>query len=115
MPLIPLSVLALDLPVPGEGWSIHLHSRGVEIVTDDHGRASVAPGDARRLFAECREAEARSREHAAAVEGQAIEQDRLRRAQLGRGVPASMIPAGMAPAAAMFAAELDSQTYRPRT
>jgi hypothetical protein len=50
LPVIPLSVLALDLDVPVEGWATFLTGRGIEILTDDLGRASVARGDARQLF-----------------------------------------------------------------
>jgi hypothetical protein len=52
--LVPLSVLELDLPAPGDGWAAHLAHRGVEIVLDDIGRAAVARSDARMLFAERR-------------------------------------------------------------
>jgi hypothetical protein len=110
--LIPLSVLALDLPAPGEGWAAHLAHRGVEIVLDDIGRAAVARGDARRLFTEQREAEAANRERAAAMERAAVEQDRQWRAQLPGGVPWYQIPDGVLPVVAMTQADRDAQPRR---
>ena len=93
--LVPLSVLELDLPAPGEGWAAYLADRDISITIDDIGRASVARSDARRLFDEKRESEARAREHAAVVERQAIEADQRLRASLGVGLPAAAIPHGM--------------------
>jgi hypothetical protein len=111
---VPLSELERDLPTPGEGWAAHLAARGVEIVLDDLGRASISRDAARQLFVERRESEAKAREHAAVVERRAIEQDRAWRASLGVGVPASALPAGRTYAAAALSAELDGQAYRPR-
>jgi hypothetical protein len=49
--LIPLSVLELDLEPPSVGgWRPYLADRGVAVVEDDLGRASVARSDARRWF-----------------------------------------------------------------
>ena len=107
--LVALSVLELDLPAPGGGWAAHLADRGISIILDDIGRAAVARDDARRLFAEQREAEARGRERAAELERAAVEADQLRRAQMGDGVPAAVIPTGMSSAEAVHAAELDSR------
>ncbi len=112
--LIPLSVLALDLSTPVEGWTVYLERRCIEIVTDDLGRLAVARGDARRLFAEQRENEVRRAALREAAEQRAVEADQRFRAQLGVGVPASAIPAGMTYAAAVLSAELDGQAYRPR-
>jgi hypothetical protein len=112
--LIPLSVLELDLPTPGEGWSAFLADRSISITIDDIGRVAIARGDARLLFTERRESEAKAREHAAAAELQAIERDRQFRASLGRGIPADAIPAGMTFGEVVASVELDSQTYRPR-
>lgn len=114
LPLIPLSELELDLPAPGEGWAAHLAHRGVEIVLDDIGRASVRRSDARLLFTERREQDEKARVHAAAVELRAVEADRLRRAQLGQGVPASAIPAGLTMAEAFRDAEIAAMGgFRP--
>ena len=63
--LVPLSVLALDLAQPAEGWNIYLAGRGITVTVDDLGRTAIARGDARRLFVERRENEARGREKAA--------------------------------------------------
>src|SRR5215208_1136506 len=61
--LIPLSHLELDLDPPsGAGWPAYLAAKGVELLSDDVGRAAVSRVDARRLFTERREAEARGRE-----------------------------------------------------
>ena len=47
--LVPLSHLALDLPVPAEGWSNYLGRRAIAFVPDDLGRDCVRRQDARRL------------------------------------------------------------------
>jgi hypothetical protein len=111
--LIALSVLALDLPAPDEGWATYLADRGISITIDDIGRASVSRSDARQLLTEQRENEAWKAEMRAAAEKQAVEADQRFRAELGVGVPASAF-AGMTYAEAVAAAELDSQVYRPR-
>ncbi len=110
--LVPLSVLALDLPAPAEGWTGYLNSRGVAIVTDDLGRVAITRDDARRLFVEKREAEARGREMAAEVERQAIEQDRQWRANLPSGMPWYEIPDGVLPVVAMTQAAHDARPRR---
>jgi hypothetical protein len=110
-PLIPLSVVALDLPAPAD-WSAFLADRGIEIVLDDIGMASVARGDARRLFDEQRERETRARERAAEVERAAVEADRLRRAQIYKGIPVDAVPVGVTPSAAMLQAAHDEQPRR---
>ena len=59
-PLVPLSVLSLDLgEAPAEGWAAHLINRGVVVELDDVGRPAVSRGDARLLIVERREAEER--------------------------------------------------------
>jgi hypothetical protein len=110
--LIPLSVLALDLAEPAEGWSAFLADRGISITIDDIGRASISRSDARRLFDERREAEARGREMAAERERQMIEQDRLWRSQLPHGLPWYEIPDGVLPVVAMTQADRDAQPRR---
>jgi hypothetical protein len=74
--LIPLSVLALDLEAPAEGWTAYLHSSGIAVVADDIGRSAISRADARQLFTERRENEVRAREVTERQERQAIEQDR---------------------------------------
>ena len=108
---VPLSVLALDLPVPVEGWPDFLGRRGIAIVPDSLGRDSIGHDAARRLLDEKREAELRARAHRRLMEQEAVERDQLRRASLGQGVK---VPDGMTYAEAVQSAELDAQTYRPR-
>jgi hypothetical protein len=111
--LIPLSVLALDLPEPpAGGWHAYLTGRGIAIIVDDVGRRSISRADARQLLDEQREAEARAREVAARQEQQAIEADQRFRAQLNRGTPWYEIPAGVSPAEAWAAAEKAAQPKR---
>jgi hypothetical protein len=50
VPLIPLSHLSLDLCEPPIGWVAYLNNVGIEILTDDVGRASIHRHDARRLL-----------------------------------------------------------------
>ena len=108
---IPLSHLELDLPVPTIGWLAYLGNVGIEILTDDVGRPAISRTDARMLIAEHHDNEVRKAELRAAAEKRAIEQDQAFRASLGHGVK---VPDGMSYAEAARAAELDSQTYRPR-
>jgi hypothetical protein len=107
--LIPLSVLALDLPEPATGWEPFLTVRNIAVVVDDVGRDSITRADARTLIAEKHENERRAQEVAARNEQRMIEADRLRFARLGRGIPAGMIPEGMTGAAAMLLAEHESR------
>jgi hypothetical protein len=51
---VPLSVLALDIGLPAEGWPGFLGRRGIRIVPDAIGRDSVTSHDARRLLEEHR-------------------------------------------------------------
>jgi hypothetical protein len=109
--LIPVSVIALELPAPTVGgWDAFLSNRGVEVLTDDIGRLAVSRSDARLLIAEQVEAETRRREAMQRQERKFIEADRLRLARLGRGMPASMIPDGMSAADAMM---IDEYASRP--
>jgi hypothetical protein len=110
--LIPLSVLELDLPAPAAGWLIELDRRGIEVVTDDLGRASITRADARQLFDEHREAEARAREVAARQERQAIEADRQWREQLPSGTPWWQLPVGVSAAEVWAKAEKDAKPKR---
>ena len=110
-PLVPLSHLGLDLPVPPIGWTGYLNNIGVEIVEDGIGRGAVSAADARMLIAEHRADEVRKAEVRAAAEKRAIEADQQWRASLGHGVK---VPDGVTYAEAAQSAELDSLTYRPR-
>ena len=62
--LIPLSVLSLDYPEPLGGWETMLEARGIELVSDDLHRLSIAREDARALVEEQREWERESAEKA---------------------------------------------------
>lgn len=82
--LVPLSVLALEVPEPRGGWE----SRGVAVTVDDIGRRAVTRAEARRLLAEhAAEEERRRAERAAAIPGR---KRGARRAP--RGVP---VPEGL--------------------
>jgi hypothetical protein len=109
--LIPLVVLELSLAAPVE-WAAFLADRGMSIIIDDIGRASVARSDARQVLTEERENEVRRREKAAELERQAVEADQQRRAQIYAGIPAAAIPADVHPARAMLEASRDAR--RPR-
>jgi len=89
---VPLSVLELDHPRPGEGWASYLHGRNIPVGEDDLGRPALSRDDARQLLAEQRKAEQRMREVSARQEQQAIEQDRVRFAQIWKGIDADAIP-----------------------
>lgn len=102
--LIPLSYLVLDLPAPELGWAAYLTGRGVDVVTDDVGRLSIARADVRMLVSEQRENEARQAEMRAAMEQQAIEADQRFRASLPRGLPWHEIGDGGRPVAALLEA-----------
>jgi hypothetical protein len=110
-PLIPLSVLSLDLSEPPIGWTSYLNNIGVEIVEDSIGRSAVSSVDARMLISEHRADEVRKAELRAAAEKRAVEADPQLRAQMPAGVK---VPHGMTYAEAAKAAELDALTYQPR-
>jgi hypothetical protein len=110
--LIPVSNLALDLDEPAGGLVAYLKGRGIEVMTDDIGRPSIARADARQLLDEQREAEARKRAKLAENERRAIEDDRVRRAQIWGGLPAVDLPVGVSAASAMIAADHDAQPKR---
>ena len=98
--LVPLSVLALDVDLPGGDLDVHL---------DDLGRRCLRRGDARRLITERREAAERQRKVA---ELQAIELDRQFRAQLRDGIPADQIPADVSPTAWLLQSAKDAAPRR---
>jgi hypothetical protein len=111
--LIPLSVLALDLPEPPtSGWDVYLTGRGITVLTDDIGRPAIARADARQLLDEHRENEARRQEVAQPQEQQAIEADQRFRAQLPSGLPWFDIPAGVTAAELWAQHEKDSRPRR---
>jgi hypothetical protein len=62
--LPPLSVLSLDYPEPIGGWETMLEARGIELLTDDLHRLSIAREDARALVEERRQWESQSAEKA---------------------------------------------------
>lgn len=111
-PLIPLSHLALDLPVPPEGWSNFLGRRGIMLRPDDIGRDSIRRSDAQVLLHEQRANELRAAKHRQLAEAEAVEADQLRRALIWKGVPADHMPPGVQPAAVMLQAHKDSQPRR---
>jgi hypothetical protein len=117
--LIPVSHLALDLPVPAESWSVYLHGRNIPVVVDDIGRDAISRDAARQLFTEHRENQVRAREVAARQEQQAIEQeqqaieqDQRFRARLYRGQPWHAFPPGVTAGEAWAQAEKDSRPRR---
>jgi hypothetical protein len=110
--LIPLSVLALDLPRPPEGWADFLGRRAIAFVPDDLGRDCVRRGDARRLLDEQRENQLRLAKLRQLAEQEAVEADRVRRASIWKGLPAEQLPVGVAPSAAMLQAAKDARPKR---
>ena len=110
--LIPLSILELDLPAPGNGWAAGLAEHGIAIVLDDLGRASIPRAAARELFEARRAAEAKAREIAEATERQVVEADRQFRAGLPRGAAWWEIPDGVHPATAMLQQAKDAEPRR---
>lgn len=109
--LIPLSVLALDLPVPAEGWANFLGRRGITLRPDHIGRDAISSHDAQVLLHEQRANELRAAKLRQLAEAEAVEADQLRRSQIWQGVSADDLPIGVAPAAAMLAA---GKAARPR-
>lgn len=107
-----MSVLSLDLPEPPLGWAAYLNAKGVEVVGDDIGRASISRDAARQLFDEYRADEVRKAEHRARQEREAIEADRQFRAQLPRGLSWVDVPPGVLPVVAMTAADRAAQPKR---
>jgi hypothetical protein len=112
--LIPLSVLALDLPAPSEGWADFLGRRAIAFVPDDLGRDCIRRQDARRLLDEKRANELRVVKLRQLAEQEAVEADQQFRATIGVGVPTSMIPADSTYAQAALSAQLNDLEYKPR-
>jgi hypothetical protein len=111
-PLVPLSHLALDLPVPSEGWADFLGRRAIAFRPDDLGRDCVRRQDARRLLDERRADELRRRARARQQEQEAVEADRVRFASIWRGAPADTLPVGVSAGDAMLAAARQSRPKR---
>jgi hypothetical protein len=111
-PLVPLSHLELDLPAPAVGWATELAARGIEVLVDDVGRASISRVDVRQLLTEQREQRETSDRKRAEAERQAVQADQRFRATLWAGLPADHLPVDVAPAAAMFQASRDAQPKR---
>jgi hypothetical protein len=109
---VPLSVLELDHPTPGEGWASYLHERNIPVGEDDLGRPSIARVDARQLLAEARKSELRKREALAQQEQAAVEADRVKFAQIWKGVDADSLPAGVSAGDAMIAAAIAGRPKR---
>jgi ParB-like chromosome segregation protein Spo0J len=110
-PVIPLSVLGLDLPEPAVEATA-LEHRGIEVLRDDLGRAAISRVAARMLLTEHREqqeAVARRREE---IERRVIAADEARRAALPRGIPVSAEVPGLTPAMLMMAADPLGQSQR---
>jgi hypothetical protein len=100
-PLIPLSVLELDLAPSTAGWAADLAARGFSVELDDVGRLAVSREVARQLTAEKRESEQKARDAAVARDA---EFERQRQATLPRGIPWYQIAPGQTPAEALIAA-----------
>jgi hypothetical protein len=111
-PLVPLSVLALDLPQPAEGWAGFLGRRAIAFLPDDLGRDCVRRQDARRLLDEQHANELRAAKLRQLAEQGAVEADQLRRSQIWAGVPAHTLPVGVSAAAAMLQTAKDAQPRR---
>jgi hypothetical protein len=107
--LIPLSVLALDLPVPAAGWPDEL------VVLDDVGRPSVDVSVARSLLAEARERQEVAARKRAEIEQEAVEKDRQFRASLPAGVPAGQVPEGISAGMLMMLSDSERQGSRRET
>jgi hypothetical protein len=107
--LVPLSVLALDLPVPVNGWAASLHRQGFSLLEDDLGRPSVPRAVARSLFAQHREQQEAAARHRAEIERRVIEADRRFRASLPGGVAQDQVPVGVSPGLAMMLADPERQ------
>ena len=82
--LIPLSILALDLP--GRDFVAELRSRGVEITVDDLGRAAVSRSVARQLIQEHNEAQTQAAERAKAAAAELDRQSEEMRRAIPRGI-----------------------------
>ena len=108
-PLVPLSVLALDLPQPAEGWADFLGRRAIAFVPDDLGRDCIRRQDARRLLDERRADELRAAKLRQLAEQEAVEADQLRRASIWKGAPAVE---GVRAAEAMLQAAHDARPKR---
>jgi hypothetical protein len=107
--LVPVSHVSLELDAPVGGWAAYLSGRGITVIQDDIGRASIARADAKMLLDEQRENERRQREAAEARDRAAVQADKAWRSQLSRGVSWLDMPPGVAPAAAMLAVDEDSR------
>jgi hypothetical protein len=109
--VVPLSHLSLDLSEPLPGWVAYLTGRGVAVVEDDLGRASIPRAAAKMLFDDHRADEVRKAEMRAESERAAVAADREWRAALPRGVPWYELPDGLAPgdAMALAAAKANAQ------
>jgi hypothetical protein len=108
-PLVPLSVLQLDLDTPAEGWPNFLAARDIEVTLDDIGRMAISRDAARQLLTEKRGREAERARRRKLVEAQAVADDQLRRSRIWGGAPAVE---GVSAAALMLQADKDAQPKR---
>jgi hypothetical protein len=112
-PLIPLSILELDLAeAPRSGWAAYLAGQGISIEFDDVGRRAISRGDAKKLLDQQRQAEIRRQDQLARLEQEAVEKDRVRRAALPKGIPWYEVAPGMTAAEAMVAGDPDRRPRR---
>jgi hypothetical protein len=111
-PTVPLSVLALDLAVPVEGWPMFLGARAIAIIPDDLRRDCVSRGDALRLLDEKREQELRQAALRRLAEQEAVQADERRRATIWKGVSSEYLPVGASPASVMLAADREARPRR---
>ena len=110
--VIALSVLALDLPQPPEGWAAYLGRRGVAIVPDSLGRDAIGHDAARRLLDERRADELRRVRRLAVAEAEAVADDERRRALIWKGVSATALPEGVSASSVMLQAAKDAEPKR---
>jgi hypothetical protein len=99
---VPLSELALELPVPPDGWAAELAARGVAVVLDDLGRACVDRAVARDLFAAYRSQQEAAARRRVELEEELVAADAARRAAMPRGIPAGAVPEGISAAQLMM-------------
>jgi hypothetical protein len=109
---VPLSELERDLPAPADGWAAELDRRGVAVIEDDLGRASVPRSVARDLFAEAREQRQVAARRRAEIERRAIEADQRFRAGLPAGIPAGAVPEGISAGQLLMLSDPERQGAR---
>jgi hypothetical protein len=111
-PVVPLAELERDLPTPAAGWAAELAGRGVEVVLDDLGRASVTRAAARLLFTEHLAQEELAARKRAELEQRAIEADQRFRASLPPGIAADQVPEGISAGQLMMLSDPEREKGR---